>query len=959
MRATRSAWLAVLLGLGVPAPMHAQGIAASIAGRTIDPHGAPIPDASIIVRNTDNSSVRTLLSGRDGAFRISGLVPGAYTVEAGAGSLTTRHPTRLTVTLGSSTQVALELRIAPVKQSTTVTARAGTVEGNTVAPPENTAEASVGSFLPGLTVTYLPNRDRDFTQFTDQVAATTDDPDGTGVSIDGQRVNATAFQVDGTRFNDPLLGGRRGGGDDGLFLPLSAVREFQVLHSGVDASIGGTGAGLVSVATKSGTNRARGDAFYTGRPAQFTSADAFGHTLDSTQNAFGFGYGSPLRKNRTFYFVSAEQDFVHAPYYVEFAPQAPGSAALPTAISAQQGELVERQSPTASFVRLDETLSAHNTLNAELGYNRVHSANAQPNDAGFTRTVRAASLAGSFGGQSLTSRLGLGSVLNSHAFNSAAVAWSSDHRSRTPNSFAPEQFVNGFGALGGDADGVHRFTSRQLQLIDDVTLTQGATGLNFGGRFASSPAYEQQEHNLNGRFDYDSLTDLVNNNPRRFQQTFATGNTLYRGTVNELELYASVHAALRHSLFITAGLRWTGQWNPQPVNPNVALAVTHRIPDDLSQWQPRLGFAWDASPKTVVRASAGLFAAPTPATFFHRVSSDDGTQTVTADSYFDPSLLALTDAFTAVPHGLGGVPAGLTMPHALVVGMEPDFRNPRSLASSISLEQHVSAKLSVTTGFLHTSAWRLEQRLDENLLPPTGFSAAGTPIFPSARPLAGVGRLLVEQSTAHSSYNAGFVSVVAPFSRRTTLLANYTLSRTRDDDSSDGPYSSVTAVNPFNLRQEAAFSSLDQRHVLNVNAIVNLPAGLKLNPFFQAHSGAPYTPIVGLDTENTANDWNARAVLAGGFEAPRNIDRQPLFADLDLRVVKDFTLKGEGHHLDLFMDVFNLPGAGNRRFDTDATSLFGDSAHPVFSAGVPLYAPGVTRLGGPREIQFTVRLVGF
>jgi hypothetical protein len=53
-------------------------------------------------------------------------------------------------------------------------------------------------------------------------------------------------------------------------------------------------------------------------------------------------------------------------------------------------------------------------------------------------------------------------------------------------------------------------------------------------------------------------------------------------------------------------------------------------------------------------------------------------------------------------------------------------------------------------------------------------------------------------------------------------------------------------------------------------------------------------------------------------------------------VVKDFTLKGEGHHLDLFMDVFNLPGAGNRRF-----------------------APGVTRLGGPREIQFTVRLVGF
>ena len=59
------------------------------------------------------------------------------------------------------------------------------------------------------------------------------------------------------------------------------------------------------------------------------------------------------------------------------------------------------------------------------------------------------------------------------------------------------------------------------------------------------------------------------------------------------------------------------------------------------------------------------------------------------------------------------------------------------------------------------------------------------------------------------------------------------------------------------------------------------------------------------------------------------------------------------------MDVFNLTGAGNLRFNAGGTSLYGNSAHPVYSAGMPLYAPGVTRLGGPREIQFTVRLVGF
>ncbi len=953
----RRTGVVALLFAFLPVAMRAQGNTAAIAGRAVDPHGAILPDAAITVRNTDNASVRVLSSGRDGTFRVTGLNPGAYTVEARVGGLATRRPVRLTVTLGSSTQILLQLGVVAVKQTTTVTARAGTVEGNTVAPPENTTEASEGTFLPGLTVTYLPNRDRDFTQFTNQVAATVDDPDGTGVSIAGQRSTSTAFEVDGTRFTDPLLGSRRGAQDGGILLPLSAVREFQVLDSGVDASIGGTGAGVVSVVTKSGANRARGDAFYTGRPAQFTSADAFGNALDSTQNAFGFGYGSPIRRNRDFYFASVEQDFVHAPFYVQFAPQVPGTA-LPDGLAAQQGQVVERQSPTLVFLRLDETLSPSEVLNAEVGYTRVHDANVEPNDAGFTRTLQAPGLLGNIGGQSLSSRLGLGSVLNAHAFNSAVLAWSSDHRSHTPSSFAPELFVNGFGALGGDAGGLHRYTSRQLQFTDDLTVTRGQTGFSFGARFASNPADEQQEQNLNGRFDYDSLPDLLNNDPRRFQQTFATGNTRYSGTVSELALYANVHAELRRSLFLTAGVRWAGQWNPQPAQPNPALAATQRIPNDLSQWQPRAGLAWSPGAKTVIRVSAGLFAAPTPATFFHRATIDDGAATVTADSYFDPSLLTLTGAFTASPHALAAAPSALSTPHALLAGIDPGFRNPRSLTSAVSVEEHISPRLQITAGFLHSSAWRLERQLDENLLPPIAFSSSGTPIFSSARPIAGVGRLLVTQSTAHSSYNGGSIGINAPISRRTTLLANYTLSRTRDDDSSEGPYSPVTAVNPYQLRQEAAYSAIDQRQVLNVNAIVNLPVGFKLDPFVQTHSGTPYTPIVGFDTENDANDWNARAVVDGAM-VPRNIGRQPLFADLDLRVVKDFTLKGEGHHLDLFMDIFNLPGAGNRRFDTNGLGLFGNGAHPVTSAGLPLFAPGVTRLGGPREVQFTVRLVGF
>ena len=935
----------------------AQALNGSILGRVVDGQGAAVPGARVTIRNTDVASSRSLAAGSDGTFRAVGLVAGAYTVEATAGALASKRPLRLTVTLGSSTQVVLRLEIATVKQGTTVKARSGSVEGNTIAPPANTAEASVGTFLAGLTVTYLPNRDRDFSQFAGQAAATTDDPDGTGISIAGQRSTALAVQVDGTSFIDPLLGQRRGAGDGGLFLPLSAVREFEVLHSGVEAGTGDTGAGLLSVATKSGANRARGDAFYTGRPSQFTSSDAFGNPVPGFQNTFGFGYGSPIRKNKSFYFVSVEQDFVHAPFFIQFAPQAPG-VALPAALAAQQGQVVESQSPTAVFLRLDDTLSQRSTANLEFGYNRVQTTNAQPEAMASSRSLDVLGHAGTLSGQSITSRLGLSTVLDARTFNSAVLAFALDHRGRTPNSFAPEQYINGFGALGGDSEGRHLYTSRQLQLADDLTLTRGTRALTLGGRYAYDPAYEQQEHNLNGRFDYNSLADYVNNAPRRFQQTFGTGNTRYRGAISQLAFYANVRAEIHSKLFLTAGLRWAGQFNPQPPAAGVAPVVTERIPNDLSQWQPRLGLAWNPGPGTTMRASAGLFAAPTPGTFFHRVFADNGAQTVTADSYFDPSLLLLTAANTAAPHALGGPPAGLLQPHAVASGIAAGFRNPRSLEAAISADQRISAKLEITTGYIFASAWRLERQLDENLAPPTGVSPAGTPLFTAPRPLAGVGRLLVEQSTAHSTYHGGYVSLNSPFSRRTTLLVNYTLSRTLDDDSSSGPYSPVSAVNPFSLRQERGYSALDQRQSLNVNAIVNLPVGFKLNPFFQAHSGTPFNAIAGQDLEGTADDRNARAIL-NGVVVPRNYGRQPYFADLDLRLVKDFTLKGEGHHLDLFMDVFNLPNAQNRRFDPESLSLYGTPASPLYSAGTPLFAPGTTALGGPREIQFTVRLVGF
>ncbi|QHN04339.1 TonB-dependent receptor [Granulicella sp. WH15] len=936
------------------APLHAQTSTATIAGRILDPQGRPVAGATVTVRNTDLSSTRTATTDASGNFRVASLTSGAFTVEAKSESLATRHPVRLTLSLGSTVHVDVPLALPAVKQSATVHARSGLVEGNTVAPEVNKEDSSVGIFLAGLTVTYLPNRDRDFNQFTTLSPGADEDASGNGVIMAGQRASSLITQVDGTSFNDPLHGGIRGAGDRAFFLPQTVVREFQIIHSGVTAEVGGTNSGLINVVTKQGSGRTHGELFYTGRPSGLTAADAFGNSLDNTQNTFGGSTGGPLKlpflRKRSFYYVGFEQDFLHVPYWSAFAPQAPG-VVIPTALAAQQGETVQKSSPTAFFGRVDLLPSPKDTLALELGLNRVSASNVPDalNTGASTRSLATAANAASLGGHSATAIVQWMHLLTPRLVNQATVAWSGDHRSLTPNSTAPEQVINGFGILGGNSFGSQLFTSQQTQLKEDVSLTRGNTLLTFGGAFAYDPAYQQQEANLNGRFDYDSLADYLAANPRRFQQTFALGDTRYRGSVREFSLYGNGRFTLTRKLTLTAGLRWASQFNPQPQNPNPAIPVTAHIPSDLSLWQPRLGLAWNPATKTVVRLSSGLFSANTPADIFHRVAIDNGQQVAIADSYFDPMLLTLAQPLPRVP--------ALTTPAALVIGIDPNFRNPTSAQFAATLEQELHPKLDVTVGYLHNSTWHLQRRIDENLDAPT-IDASGNPVFPALRPSSAYGRLLVNQSNAHSNYDGLLVTAISQISRRTQVTANYTFARTRDDDSNDGPFSIDSALNPYNLKAEAAPSTQDVRHNLNIAAILNLPVGFKFNPIFITRSGLPYTPLVGFDTQHDANDYNDRAVISGQVAA-RNSLRQPAFNDLDLRIVKDFTLPGEGHHLDLFMDVFNVAGSGNRSFGPSSSSLFGNASSPVFSAGQALFAPDTTRLGGPREVQFTARLVGF
>jgi hypothetical protein len=270
------------------------------------------------------------------------------------------------------------------------------------------------------------------------------------------------------------------------------------------------------------------------------------------------------------------------------------------------------------------------------------------------------------------------------------------------------------------------------------------------------------------------------------------------------------------------------------------------------------------------------------------------------------------------------------------------------------LEQAVGSDVTLSIGYIRNSTWHLQRRLDRNLFPPT-YNAAGLPIFPTTRPNPSIGILSINESSAHSSYDGLLLTATKRFARRFQAQANYTYSTTYDDDSNERNFSREPTLDPFNLKQERAYSKQDIGHNFNANGLVQLPLGVTFSGILVARSGMPWTAVRGTDSQNDGNDDNDRAIINGRV-AGRNTFRQPSFFDLDLRIQKAIRF-GERTQLILTAEGFNVTKSANRHFGNDGISVYGTGTTPAASFGQPLFAPSTARYGGPRQLQLGARFV--
>jgi|AntRauTorcE11897_2_1112592.scaffolds.fasta_scaffold05021_1 outer membrane receptor for ferrienterochelin and colicin len=274
-------------------------------------NGEALPGIELFVQNDAIGFTEAATTDRQGKVRFSNLsTTGSYRVSIPESS----------EFYGLSSD-PLQLRSNTTRSITMVIALKSTVELDeiTVNAPItriNTINAEVASELSSDELESLPVEARDINKalyrLPNVTQATGFYPEAPTVSINGANSLFTNYLIDGMDNNEQFLGGPK------FPIPIGFVQNVTVLTNNYSTEYGLSGNGVFNITSKSGGNELTGEAFYVVRPgsvvdgqSDFAQRDLSGNPVKEgfQRHQFGFGFGGPIKKDQTFYYINAEQIF--------------------------------------------------------------------------------------------------------------------------------------------------------------------------------------------------------------------------------------------------------------------------------------------------------------------------------------------------------------------------------------------------------------------------------------------------------------------------------------------------------------------------------------------------------------------------------------------------------------------------------------------------------------------------
>ncbi len=306
----------ILVALALCGQAFGQSTFATVSGTVADPSSALLPGVSLTATNSATGVATTVVSNESGAYNLSGLLPGAYTVSAELPGF--QKQTYTNVTLGNAQQIRLNftLQVAGAAQSVEVTVAADTLLA--------TSSSSIGEVLSQQKVSELPivaNNLVSFYQLMPGVRMNDDGVSGTFAGLTADKVNIQRDGVDASgsaRYS-------QAGAQTATVMNPDLIGEMRITVSPVDAEMG-RGNAQIQFLTRSGTNELRGAGVWAARNTALDAntwtnnlqvdpkTGAWKPTAPSYNNAHQLtgSVGGPIVKNKTFFFTLFDDQLVGA-----------------------------------------------------------------------------------------------------------------------------------------------------------------------------------------------------------------------------------------------------------------------------------------------------------------------------------------------------------------------------------------------------------------------------------------------------------------------------------------------------------------------------------------------------------------------------------------------------------------------------------------------------------------------
>jgi len=295
--------LAAILLVLIPAVLFGQAYFGTVSGVLTDPTGAVIQGAKVTLLDLDKGYKFNAKSDSAGRYLFVSIPPGLYSVTAEMQGFEKTVRTRIRLNVTENATADLTLKIASATQSIDVKAQTQTIA---------TEDAVTGEVIDRKFINDLPLIDRYVMDLTMLTPGVTEMDDQCGLNCTG-----TNFVSNGSRgaTADILMDGAsitnyepNGGVTQATYTPSpEAVEEFKVQQSSFSAEFGFSGASIVNLVTRSGSNSFHGSGYDFIRN-QITDANNWfaneqGQPIPPLRrNNYGGTIGGPIFKNKTFFF---------------------------------------------------------------------------------------------------------------------------------------------------------------------------------------------------------------------------------------------------------------------------------------------------------------------------------------------------------------------------------------------------------------------------------------------------------------------------------------------------------------------------------------------------------------------------------------------------------------------------------------------------------------------------------